>query len=142
MRRMRSQDCRFANTGLAVPACGLEDALVAIILNSGIGNGGQDNLLSSARKGESAREHCRKATGGCVIRRFNNGHYELLQGMQVCDPPITRIAALGVYLPERVVDNDEIAKMVDAPKKIKALLPSLIERLTGCKTRHYAPLGT
>ena len=76
-----------------------------------------------------------------MIKRFDHGDYKLLQGMQVCQPPMVRIAALGVHLPERVVDNNEIARMVEAPKEVAVLLPSLIARITGCKTRHYAPAG-
>ena len=80
--------------------------------------------------------------GNFVIKCINHGDYQLLQGMQVCQPPATRIAALGVHLPERVVDNEAVARMVEAPREIAARLPSLIARITGCQTRRYVPPGT
>jgi 3-oxoacyl-[acyl-carrier-protein] synthase III len=77
-----------------------------------------------------------------VTKRFDQNGFQLLQGMQICQPPAARIAALGVHLPERVVDNKELAGLVTGPREILALLPSLIMRITGCMTRHYAPPGT
>ena len=62
--------------------------------------------------------------------------------MQIWQPPMARIAALGVHLPERVVDNSELARMVEGPREVVALLPSLITRITSCQSRHYAPPGT
>jgi 3-oxoacyl-[acyl-carrier-protein] synthase-3 len=62
--------------------------------------------------------------------------------MQVWQPPVARIAALGVHLPERVVDNAELVRMIEAPREVTLMLPALISRITGCKTRHYAPPGT
>ena len=79
--------------------------------------------------------------GGIVTKRFEHDGYSLLRGMQLCNPPRSRITALGTHLPERVVDNREIAKMVEAPRQVKAMLPALIARITGCQTRHYAPPG-
>ena len=76
-----------------------------------------------------------------MITRFDHGDYELLQGMQLCQPPAARIAALGVHLPERVVDNEEIARLVEAPREVATLLPSLIARATGCRTRRYVLPG-
>lgn len=77
-----------------------------------------------------------------MTKRFDQPGYDLLRGMLVCQPPVSRIAALGVHLPARVVDNAEIAKMVEAPREIAALLPALISRITGCTSRHYAAPGT
>ncbi len=68
--------------------------------------------------------------------------YALLRQMQVYAPPVSRIVSIGVSLPERVVDNDEIARMVDAPALVKRLLPAFIYRITGNRTRRYAPRGT
>jgi 3-oxoacyl-(acyl-carrier-protein) synthase III len=68
--------------------------------------------------------------------------YALLRQMQVYAPPVSRVVSIGVSLPERVVDNDEIARMVDAPALVKQLLPSFIYRITGNRTRRYAPRGT
>ncbi|MEI8243526.1 MAG: ketoacyl-ACP synthase III [bacterium] len=77
-----------------------------------------------------------------MIKRFDGDGFKLLHGMQVCNPPVSRISALGVYLPERVVDNHEIARMVEGPKEVKLMLPALISRITGCQSRHYAAPGT
>lgn len=68
--------------------------------------------------------------------------YALLRQMQVYTPPVSRIVAIGVSLPERVVDNNEIARMMDAPALVKRLLPAFIYRITGNRTRRYAPPGT
>jgi 3-oxoacyl-[acyl-carrier-protein] synthase-3 len=65
----------------------------------------------------------------------------LLRQMQVYATPVSRIVSIGVFLPERVVDNDEIARMVDAPALVKSLLPAFICRITGNRTRRYAPRG-
>lgn len=66
----------------------------------------------------------------------------LLRQMQVYTPPVSKIIAIGASLPERVVDNDEIAHMVEAPALVKRLLPAFIYRITGNRTRRYAPPGT
>ncbi|MDZ8258127.1 ketoacyl-ACP synthase III [Nostoc sp. ChiQUE01b] len=65
-----------------------------------------------------------------------------LKRMQVYKTPVSQIKSLGVYLPERIVDNEELAAMIDGPNALKKNLPKLIERLTGIKTRHYAKEGT
>jgi 3-oxoacyl-[acyl-carrier-protein] synthase-3 len=68
--------------------------------------------------------------------------FDLLRGMQVMQPPLSRITGLGIHLPEQVVDNEQMAQMVDAPKRLKRLLPPLIQKVTGIKTRRFAPPGT
>lgn len=65
-----------------------------------------------------------------------------LKKMQVYKTPVSQIRALGIYLPERIVDNEELAAMIDGSNALKKNLPKLIERLTGIKTRHYAKEGT
>jgi 3-oxoacyl-[acyl-carrier-protein] synthase-3 len=65
-----------------------------------------------------------------------------LKRMQVYQTPVSQIKSLGVYLPERIIDNEEIAALIDAPTTLKNNLPKLIERLTGIKTRHYAKENT
>ncbi len=68
--------------------------------------------------------------------------YSFLDKIQVYKTPVSQIRSLGVYLPEHIVDNEELAAMIDAPRALKNNLPKLIERLTGIKTRHYAKEGT
>ncbi|KYC43924.1 beta-ketoacyl-ACP reductase [Scytonema hofmannii PCC 7110] len=65
-----------------------------------------------------------------------------LERMQVYKTPVSQIKSLGVYLPEHIVDNEELAAMIEGPSALKNNLPKLIERLTGIKTRHYAKEGT
>ena len=77
-----------------------------------------------------------------MSHRLDQDGYSLLRGMQIWQPPVARIAALGVHLPARVVDNAELVRMIDAPPEVLALLPSFISRITGCRTRHYVPPGT
>lgn len=72
----------------------------------------------------------------------NLSTYSFLERMQVYKTPVSQIKSLGVHLPERIVDNEELAAMIDAPSALKNNLPKLIERLTGIKTRHYAKEGT
>ncbi|MBN2712458.1 MAG: ketoacyl-ACP synthase III [Planctomycetes bacterium] len=62
--------------------------------------------------------------------------------MQVYEKPISRIASIGVSIPERRVDNKEMASMVDAPWAIKTMLAKLIKRTTGNEERAYSPPGT
>jgi 3-oxoacyl-[acyl-carrier-protein] synthase-3 len=76
------------------------------------------------------------------MRRWAEPGYTLLRGMQQWPKPEARIRAVGVHLPERVVDNEELVRAVTAPPAIKAVLPALIRRMTGCRTRHYAAPGT
>ena len=73
---------------------------------------------------------------------FDLKDYEFLRYLQVFDKPISRIVSIGVALPERVVDNEEIAGMVEAPPFLKRHLATLIYRVTGNKTRRYAEPGT
>lgn len=72
----------------------------------------------------------------------NLSTYSFLERMQVYKTPVSQIKSLGVYLPERIVDNEELAAMIDGPSELKNNLPKLIERLTGIKTRHYVKEGT
>ena len=68
--------------------------------------------------------------------------YSFLERMQVYNTPVSQIKSLGVYLPERIIDNEELAGMIDGPNTLKNNLPKLIERVTGIKTRRYAKEGT
>lgn len=68
--------------------------------------------------------------------------YSFLERMQIYKTPVSQIKSLGVYLPERIVDNEELTAMIDGPNALKNNLPKLIERLTGIKTRHYVKEGT
>ena len=62
--------------------------------------------------------------------------------MQVYNTPVAQVVAIGAEVPTRIVDNDEIAEMVNAPKAIKKILAKLIYRSTRNKTRVYAEEGT
>ncbi len=46
------------------------------------------------------------------------------------------IAGLGAYLPERIVESDELEKSVGYERF--GLKPGICRMLSGCKTRHYA----
>jgi 3-oxoacyl-[acyl-carrier-protein] synthase III len=66
------------------------------------------------------------------------GRFEYLRRMQVYSAPYSRITAIGGALPDRVVDNEELVGMLDAPAALKKRLPELIERVTGVRTRRMA----
>ncbi|MBE3133849.1 MAG: ketoacyl-ACP synthase III, partial [Acidobacteria bacterium] len=65
-----------------------------------------------------------------------------LRQMQVYSAPHARITALGGALPDRVVDNEELVSMLDAPAELKKRLPDLIGRTTGIRTRRMADRST
>lgn len=67
--------------------------------------------------------------------------YRLLKHMQVYDTPVSRIRAIGTALPDRIVDNDEIIRMIDAPAALKAMIKVYIERGMGVRERRYAAEG-
>ena len=75
-------------------------------------------------------------------RRTDLDGYHFLRHMQVYHPPVSAIASIGVCLPKRVVDNEEVSRMVNASPSLKRRLPRLIQRVTGIKTRRYAEAGT
>lgn len=66
----------------------------------------------------------------------------LIENMQIFPRPVSRIAAIGSYLPPQVISNQDIANLVDAPPQVKKKLGRIIERVTGIKYRRYAPPGT
>ena len=68
--------------------------------------------------------------------------YRYLRHLQLFETPVSRIVSIGTALPDRIVDNDEIARLVDAPPFLKRHLASIIYRVTGNKTRRYADPGT
>lgn len=70
-----------------------------------------------------------------------NEEHDYLKNMQRYEKPVSRIVSLGAYIPERRVNNKEIASMVEAPFAIKALLARLIKKVTGNEERCYAPEG-
>lgn len=65
-----------------------------------------------------------------------------LKQIQIYNNPVSRIKAIGVEIPETLVDNQTITDMTDAPAAVKKVLPKLIYRMTKCKTRCYAAPGT
>jgi 3-oxoacyl-[acyl-carrier-protein] synthase III len=68
--------------------------------------------------------------------------FEYLRHMQLYPAPHSRITAVGGVLPDRVVDNEELVALLDAPPALKRRLPELIERATGVRTRRMADRGT
>jgi len=64
--------------------------------------------------------------------------YALLEHMQVYDEPVSRVTGVGVHLPDRIVDNDEVASGVEAPPEVRRRLAAYIARTTGVRTRRYA----
>lgn len=68
--------------------------------------------------------------------------FKLLHNMQVFEAPVSKIVAIGGVMPDRVVDNEELCQMIEAPPAIKKRLPDLIRRITGVETRRYAGNGT
>lgn len=56
--------------------------------------------------------------------------------------PVSRIVDIGVLIPERIVGNEEMASLVDAPYRLKQALPEIIARTTGNQDRVYAQKGT
>lgn len=69
---------------------------------------------------------------------MNFDKQSLLENMQVYRKPACRITGLGIEVPSRVVTNADIANMTDAPDRLKARLPSLIQRMTLVKERRYS----
>lgn len=67
--------------------------------------------------------------------------HRLLSRMQVYEQPVSQISAIGVHLPEREVNNDDIASFVKAPANIKKNLAKLIHRMTLTDTRRHAEPG-
>ena len=70
------------------------------------------------------------------------GDYPLLRNMQIVETPASRIVSIGSCLPERVVDNEELTRMVTAPRLLKRRLSDVITRITGVETRRFAEKGT
>lgn len=64
------------------------------------------------------------------------------QRMQCIEQPVSRVVDIGVHIPSRVLSNEDVANMLNAPKKLKKALPSIIDRTTGNVNRVYAPEGT
>ncbi len=56
--------------------------------------------------------------------------------------PVSRIVDIGILIPDRIVGNEEIASLVDAPYRLKQALPEIILRTTGNQDRVYAQKGT
>ncbi len=75
-----------------------------------------------------------------IIMRLTE--YNYLANMQVYGSPATQICAIGMYLPETIVDNYQLVDLLDAPPDIKKRLPAVISRMTGIRTRRYAEPGT
>jgi len=61
--------------------------------------------------------------------------------MQSYEQPVARVVDIGVHIPERVVSNQDLAEIVNAPALLKKALPSIISRSTGNVNRVYAPDG-
>lgn len=68
--------------------------------------------------------------------------FAYLKRMQTYENPVSRIKAIGVEIPETLVDNQTITDMLDAPPQVKKVFSKLIYRMTKCKTRSYAAPGT
>ncbi|PXA05424.1 beta-ketoacyl-ACP reductase [Coraliomargarita sinensis] len=62
--------------------------------------------------------------------------------MQQFEQPRSRVGEIGVHIPERVVDNAEMANLVKGPDRLKRSLPDIIARTTGNHNRVYAAEGT
>lgn len=77
-----------------------------------------------------------------MIKRKNPTDYDYFERMQLFETPVAKIIDIGIEIPDRVVSNEEIAEIIDAPAKLKKALPGIIERSTGNKNRVYAPQGT
>ncbi len=75
-------------------------------------------------------------------QRTDLASFPLLRNMQVIETPASRIVSIGGCLPERIVDNEELVQMVDAPALLKRRLSAVIGRVTGVKTRRYSEKGT
>jgi 3-oxoacyl-[acyl-carrier-protein] synthase-3 len=67
--------------------------------------------------------------------------YPLLAEMQVYEVPASRIAGIGVCLPEHIVDNRTVMDAVSCPAPLKRRASLLIERVTGVRTRLKAEAG-
>ena len=76
------------------------------------------------------------------MRRSDRSKYSLLRNLQRMDTPASRVVAIGGCLPDRVVDNEEVAGMVKGPEAIRARLPRLIQRATGVLSRRQSRKGT
>ncbi len=66
----------------------------------------------------------------------------LMANMQVYRTPVSRITGIGAHLPTREIDNRTLVEMIDAPPEVKKKLGKMIDRVTGIKSRRYAPQGT
>ena len=73
-----------------------------------------------------------------MTRTLDLGRYPFLERMQTFARPVSRITGLGISLPERVVDNHQIAQMVEAPPEVRRRLPAYLSRATGIQTRRHA----
>lgn len=67
---------------------------------------------------------------------------DYLVNLQTFPAPISRVRAIGVHLPDQVIDNATLVDLVEAPPKVRRKLEKMIVRITGIKTRRYAPPGT
>jgi len=65
-----------------------------------------------------------------------------LTHMQVYERPVSRISGIGTELPTRVIDNQKLVELIDAPPEVKRRLGKLIDRVTGVKTRRHAETDT
>ncbi|AKJ65111.1 3-oxoacyl-ACP synthase III family protein [Kiritimatiella glycovorans] len=61
--------------------------------------------------------------------------------IQVFQRPLTRIAGLGIHLPEKIVDNETLAEQVNAPERLRKRLPGIIDRTTRVRSRRHAGPG-
>lgn len=68
--------------------------------------------------------------------------HDYLANLQTFHTPFSRVRSIGVHLPEQVIDNATLVDLVDAPPNVRRKLEKLILRITGIKTRRYAPPGT
>jgi len=64
------------------------------------------------------------------------------KNLQRYPKPASRIVSVASEIPENRVDNEALVEMIEAPDKIKKMLPTLIYRTTKCKTRAYSEPGT
>lgn len=68
--------------------------------------------------------------------------YTYFRNLQRYPEPATKIVSLASEIPEKRVDNETLARLIEAPPKLKAMLPTLIYRTTKCRTRAYSEPGT
>lgn len=68
--------------------------------------------------------------------------YTYFKNLQRYPKPASRIVSVASEIPKNRIDNETLVDMIEAPDKIKKMLPTLIYRTTKCKTRAYSEPGT